>query len=267
MPRAPSEKMIKAEKLFNDGMAMVEIAKKLGISDGTVRSWKNRYGWGDKSKKNKHNVAKKGDKKTATLQKKKKGGQPGNQNAKGSKGGSGAAPLRNKNAETHGAYSKVYWDSLDKDEMDLIDCMDDAEEQQLIMQLQMFSVRERRLMRNVKKYRELEEENHGLAVKALSKTKKVEDVTDSDGNPILSGKYKKVTETSVTDTEPVMNSIMALEAELTKVQKAKTKAIETLSKYRLEKAKMDSENAGNDAVDDWIVAVLEDDGEEHESDE
>lgn len=51
MPRTPSEKMIEAEKLFNDGIAMVEIAKKLGVSDGTVRSWKNRYGWGDKSKK------------------------------------------------------------------------------------------------------------------------------------------------------------------------------------------------------------------------
>ena len=46
MPRAPSEKVTQAEKLFNDGMPMVEIAKKLGVSDGTVRSWKNRYGWG-----------------------------------------------------------------------------------------------------------------------------------------------------------------------------------------------------------------------------
>ena len=51
MPRAPSEKVTQAEKLFNDGMAMVEIAKKLGVSDGTVRSWKNRYGWGTNSKK------------------------------------------------------------------------------------------------------------------------------------------------------------------------------------------------------------------------
>ena len=255
MPRAPSEKVIEAEKLFNDGMAMVEIAKKLGISDGTVRSWKNRYGWGDKSKKNKRNVAKKEVKKNATLQKKKRGGQPGNQNAKGSKGGAGAAPLRNKNAETHGAYSKVYWDSLDDDELDLIEGMDDAEEQQLIMQLQMFSVRERRLMRSIKKYQEMEEENHGLAVKAVSKTKKVEDLTDIDGESVGLGKYKKVTETSATNTEPVMNSIMALEAELTKVQKAKTKAIETLSKHRLEKAKMESESAGNEAVDDWIAAV------------
>ena len=46
MPKASKEKMIEAEKLFNDGMAMVEIAIKLGVSDGTVRSWKNRYGWG-----------------------------------------------------------------------------------------------------------------------------------------------------------------------------------------------------------------------------
>ncbi|MFR0781931.1 MAG: terminase gpP N-terminus-related DNA-binding protein [Coprococcus sp.] len=51
MPRAPSEKVTQAEKLFNDGMAMVEIAKKLEVSDGTVRSWKNRYGWGKASKK------------------------------------------------------------------------------------------------------------------------------------------------------------------------------------------------------------------------
>lgn len=261
MPRAPNEKVIEAEKLFNDGMAMVEIAKKLGVSDGTVRSWKNRYGWGDKSKKNKCNVAKKEGKKNATLQKKKRGGQPGNQNAKGSKGGSGAAPLRNKNAETHGAYSKVYWDSLDEDELDLIESMDDSEEQQLIMQLQMFSVRERRLMKRIKKYREVEEENHGLAVKAVSKTKKVEDLTDIDGESVGSGKFKKVTETSATNTEPVMNSIMALEAELTKVQKAKTKAIETLSKHRLEKVKIENENAGNEAVDDWIAAVLGEGGE------
>ena len=56
MPRAPSEKVTQAEKLFNDGMAMVEIAKKLEVSDGTVRSWKNRYGWGKASKKNRENL-------------------------------------------------------------------------------------------------------------------------------------------------------------------------------------------------------------------
>lgn len=211
-------------------------------------------------KKTKRNVAKKDDRENATLHKRKRGGQPGNRNAEGSKGG--AAPLRNKNAETHGAYSKVYWDALDEDELDLIDSMDGVEEQQLIMQLQMLSVRERRLMRSIKKYRELEVENHGLSVKAVSKTKKVEDMIDFDGESVGAGKYKKVTETSVTHTEAVMNSIMVLESELTKVQKAKTKAIEVLSKIRIERIKMEDETSGNETVDDWIAAVLGIDADE-----
>ncbi len=208
------------------------------------------------SKKNDCNVAEDETKNNATLQKKKRGGQQGNKN---SVGHAPSVPKRNKNAETHGAYSKVYWDTLDDEELDLIGNMDDAEEQQLIMQLQMFSVRERRLMKSIKRYREMETENHGLSIKAVSKTKKLEDIANIEGEILGSEKYKKVTETSVTNTEAVINSIIVLEAELTKVQKAKTKAIETLVKYRLEKAKLESENSGDEAVDDWIAAVLGED--------
>ena len=112
-------------------------------------------------------------------------------------------------------------------------------------------------MQRIKHYRELEAENHGLSVKAASKTKKVEDVTDFDGESVGAGKYKKVTETSVTHTEAVMNSIMALEAELTKVQKAKTKAIEALSRLRTESQKLENEEADNDIVKTWARKVLE----------
>ena len=208
------------------------------------------------TKKHDCNVAEDETKNNATLQKKKRGGQQGNKN---SVGHAPSVPKRNKNAETHGAYSKVYWDTLDDEELDLIGNMDDAEEQQLIMQLQMFSVRERRLMKSIKRYREMETENHGLSIKAVSKTKKLEDIANIEGEILGSEKYKKVTETSVTNTEAVINSIIVLEAELTKVQKAKTKAIETLVKYRLEKAKLESENSGDEAVDDWIAAVLGED--------
>lgn len=114
-------------------------------------------------------------------------------------------------------------------------------------------------MQRIKHYRELEAENHGLSVKAASKTKKVEDLTDIDGECVGAGKYKKVTETSVTHTEAVMNSIMALEAELTKVQRAKTKTIEALARIRMENAKIEQETAGSAAVDDWISAVLGED--------
>lgn len=263
--RASNEKKIEAEKLFYKGLKLAAIAKKLEIPEGTVRSWKNRGKWGEKTSKKINAVLQKNEtEKNATLQKKKRGGQPRNKNAKGSKGGSGSAPLRNKNAEKHGAYSKMYFDSLDAEEWNLIDSMENEEEQHLIMQLQMFSVRERRLMKNIKKYQEIEKENHGLAIEEISKTKNIEDLMSIDGESIGSGKYKKVKETTVTKTKAVINSIMALEIELTKVQRAKTKAIDALAKIRLEKQKLKSENSNDDAVDDWIAAVL---GKEIESDE
>lgn len=232
---------------------LAEIASQLNISAGTVRGWKSKDKWEEQLNGTLQT-------KVTERSKRSKGGQPGNKNAKGSKGGSGAAPQRNKNAEKHGAYSRVYWDTLDEDELHLIDSMDSAEEQQLIMQLQMFSVRERRLMRSIKKYRELEAENHGLAVKAASKTKKVEDLTDLDGESIGCGKYKKVTETSVTGTEPVMNSIMTLEAELTKIQRAKTKAIDALAKLHLEKQRLDGDTSTNDIVKSWVEKVTKERG-------
>ena len=256
MPRARDPNRNKAFQIYMDAggkIDLVEIASQLNISAGTVRGWKSKDKWEEQLNGTLQT-------KVTERSKRAKGGQPGNQNAKGSKGGSGAAPQRNKNAEKHGAYSRVYWDTLDEEELDLIGSMDSAEEQQLIMQLQMFSVRERRLMRSIKKYRELETENHGLAVKAVSKTKKVEDLADFEGESVGTGKYKKVTETSVTGTEPVMNSIMTLEAELTKVQRAKTKAIEALAKLHLEKQKLEGDTSTNDIVNSWVKKVTEERG-------
>lgn len=90
MPRAPDPRVEEAKELFGQGMKLIDIAKQLSVSEGTVRSWKSRYKWGN-----------------ATLQKKKRnaaknrGGQPGNKNAVGH-----GAPKKNKNAEKHGFFSK-----------------------------------------------------------------------------------------------------------------------------------------------------------------
>lgn len=264
MPRAPSEKATQAEKLFNDGMAMVEIAKKLGVSDGTVRSWKNRYGWGDKSKKNKRNVAKKSDSKTATLQKKKKGGQPGNQNSKGvSKGKGNPNPTPPPDRTKHGGYVPVFMDALDDDEQELVATVPEDTELQLMEQIQLFSIRERRILKAINKYRE---QKGDVAVadvtrfedKRIFKDKEEEAEYDRrqkkkvDNEEILPGKsYSIQTHTSNKDM-----MIARLEQELSTVQSKKTKAIEALSKYRLEKAKLESESVGNDVVDDWIAAVI-----------
>lgn len=90
MARAPDERADQAREMYLSGKKLIEIAEALGLPEGTVRSWKNRYKWGDGSNatlhKGKRNVAKR------------RGGQPGNKNATG--------PPGNKNAEKHGLFSK-----------------------------------------------------------------------------------------------------------------------------------------------------------------
>lgn len=269
MPRAPSEKVTQAEKLFNDGMAMVEIAKKLEVSDGTVRSWKNRYGWGKASKKNKCNVAKKNEKKNATLQKKKRGGQPKNQNAKGGSGNPNPNPPPDRTK--HGGYVPVFMDALDSDEQELLESIPEDTELQLMEQIQLFSIRERRILKAINKYREQKGEVAVMDVNRSESKRSFKDQEEEaeydrrqkekvDNKEFLPGKsYNIATHTANKDM-----IIARLEQELSTVQSKKTKAIEALSKYRIEKARLESESAGNDAVDDWIAAVL---GEEVSEDE
>ncbi|MEC0451490.1 phage terminase small subunit [Bacillus subtilis] len=87
------EKHIQAYKDYVKGMKYKDLAEKYGVSVNTIKSWKQRHGWerkkGAPSEKRVHT---------------KKGGQPGNKNAIGNKGG--AAPAGNQNAVTHGFFSK-----------------------------------------------------------------------------------------------------------------------------------------------------------------
>lgn len=96
MARAPDARVEQAKELFLSGKKLIEIAQLLGVPEGTVRSWKNRYKWNGSNnatlQKSKRNVAKR------------RGAQPGNRNAVGNRGG--AAPLKNKNAEKFGFFSK-----------------------------------------------------------------------------------------------------------------------------------------------------------------
>ena len=49
MARTRSPRSIEAEKLYHEGMKLVDIAKKIGVPDSTVRRWKSTQKWdGDK---------------------------------------------------------------------------------------------------------------------------------------------------------------------------------------------------------------------------
>ena len=92
-----------AYKDYLSGMKYKEIAEKYNVSLNTVKSWKTRNGWNRKE-----DVP---DKKGCTQKekgahKRKKGGQPGNQNAAGAHAKGSAPPEGNKNAEKHGFFSK-----------------------------------------------------------------------------------------------------------------------------------------------------------------
>ncbi len=58
MRRTASDKKVEAEKMFQSGMKLADIAKELEIPEGTIRSWKNRYKWDCNVAKKKCNVAK-----------------------------------------------------------------------------------------------------------------------------------------------------------------------------------------------------------------
>lgn len=58
MARAPDKRIEQAKAMYLQGKKLVDIAEELGLPEGTVRSWKNRYKWDGNS--------------NATLQKKKR---------------------------------------------------------------------------------------------------------------------------------------------------------------------------------------------------
>lgn len=58
MARVPDQRVQQAEAMFLAGKKLVEIAKQLGIPEGTVRRWKSTYKWGSERSEKKASVRK-----------------------------------------------------------------------------------------------------------------------------------------------------------------------------------------------------------------
>jgi len=286
MPRARSPTSKKAETLYHKGMSLVDIAEKLDVPPGTVRRWKSTQKWDEvptktKTERSESKRPKKRTKEKKTERsekdegnpKKKGGGQPGNVNACGThKGGF-------QNALKHGGYSQIYWDQLDDDEKAFLEEQQEDEEKMLIDQITLYSIRERRIMKAINKYRKLEEKKDtgpGQYVSSIttSETKrKFKTKEDSDdykeriakkvecGDRLPGDPYSVTTGTAAT-----IDLISRLEKELTSVQRSKNAAIDSLIKLRLERQKLQGDTRGNDLVRAWAAAVMKkrgaDDGTE-----
>ena len=201
MPRAPDQRIEEARKIYASGAKLIEVSQKLGIPEGTIRSWKNRYKWDDATlQKNKRNVAKK------------KGGQPGN-----------------KNAVRTGEFETLFFDTLEPEERTLAEMIQPNKEQLLLREIQLLAVRERRMLKRIQSLRELE-------VQTGSEEDSVPcgmSVTE-----YASG-IEKGKQTELRKYEGILGQIQAIEDALTRVQARQQKAIEMLHKFGYDDAKLE----------------------------
>lgn len=219
-PKSPERE--KARKLYlksNKTANSKEIAEKLGVSVSLVRKWKSQDKWDCDELPN--------EKVKGNTNGNKKIGAPyGNHNAFAKTSG---APPGNSYGLKHGGYSQVYWDTIDEAERAMIQDMPEDEETMLLDQIKLFSVRERRIMQAIEKVKGKDEQ-------LTNTTVKTEVRMDNDSNETEDESPKPYT--LVTSTENKHNVVARLEDELTRVQRAKSQAIATLSKLNIEKQKI-----------------------------
>lgn len=194
--------------MFLQGIKLIDISKALEVPVGTIRSWKKRYNWDEKSNatlhKRKRNVAKA------------KGGQPGNQNAIGNHGG--AAPEGNKNAVTTGEFETLLFDCLEPEEKQLAAAVPNDKEQLLFQEIQLLTVRERRMLKRIENLRQ-------------------EDFTTvSRKSGIEKGKM-----TDLSENRATLGQIQNIEDALTRVQARKQAAIDSLHRFGVDDARLEIE--------------------------
>lgn len=258
MPKARNPNRDKAMEIWltNTNIALKEIASMLGETESTIRKWKSVDKWERSPKKRSE----------------KRGAPKGNQNAKGNRGG--GAPVGSTNALIHGGYSKIYWDTLTDEERAMLEDMPRSEEDMLIDQIKLLSVRERRLMQIINYYRCATTEDGKPKTQFITsiRANKENKVFHSEEDKALYEEIaqKKIAEEKISylfdkvlisqTAESAHNVIQRLERELTSVQNAKTRAIAELAHLHFEQARTDDQNGNNGIVDDWISGVMGRDG-------
>lgn len=255
MPRARSPDSIEAERLWREeGLLLKEVAAKMGVPESTVRRWKATQNWeGKKSERS--------DSSKANARKRKRGGQPGNTNAEGGKSNT-----------KHGAYSASRWDFLDEEEREWLGGnMTDDTEKMYLEEIAMYTIRERRIMNAINRYRrplidaEGREKPQEVYISGSVRRENKRRFKNAEEEAIYDERIQAKVEKGdrlpgeqysiETSTSPTADLISRLEKELTTVQRSKTAAITALQNYRAEKQKQDGDAAGTDALRAWAEAV------------
>ena len=201
--RSPNrDKAFEIYKESNGNIANREIAKILDISEKTISGWKVKDKWNEKI-----NGVLQTEKRSTPL-KRNKGGQPGNKNATG--------PPGNKNAVTTGEFENIFFDTLEKDELNLIKNIEIEKRRLLEQEIQLLTIRERRMLKRIENLKE-------------------KDMTIVS---VKSGTEKGM-DTELNEYEGTLGQIQNIEEALTRVQDKKQKAIDSLHKFEIDEQKLE----------------------------
>lgn len=244
MGRARNPDRDKAKEIWlksPDTIKLKDIATELGYPENTIRKWKCEDGWekerSDKKKKNAPNP------------KKKRGAPKGNTNAVGH-----GAPLGNQNAFKHGGYSAILFDALDETEQSLIEQMQSDEEQLLIDEINLLTVRERRILRRIEEYSKRPMEVYGVIRAEVKRS-----FANEDEEALYNERIREKVENgerlpgkdyrTQTTTEASYSIILKLEEALTRCQQQKQRAIDSLNKIRMAK----DDGKSHDIEDMYVI--------------
>ena len=250
---------------YKKGMKPRELSEKYNVNINTVKSWIRRADKGEPEKSGAKKRVQSG------APKKRRGAPAKNSNAVGNSGG---APVGNTNAHIHGGYSPVYWDTLTDEEKALLDNEKPDSETLLREEIDLLSIRERRILGRIRKITAFDEKAPGGMGLVVAGVIRNEDKREFDspedkelyeaaqrakiesGNLLPGRKYN-----ATTRTEATYDVIHRLEEALTRCQAQKQKCIRNL--MELQAAQLEqSEIEDLDSVEDMIYGADSDGGKD-----
>lgn len=238
-PRDPRRE--EARKIWLDSgkeMKLVDIAKKLGVAASTIRKWKSQDKWDNDSKesvpKSKRSAPNRSGAPKGNQNAKGHGAPKGNKNATGNRGGK--PPPGNKNAVTTGEYETIMWDYLDDDEKELFGAIETDPLYQIDITIRELSIRQRRMMKRIKKLEDGLTEPERRVLQELKDLKDIH-VVEKDGVEVkVPVKTSALVVTEIEETQyRKLDDIMNIEEALTRISNQLVKAIK--QKHDIERSR------------------------------